>query len=325
MATLTKRGDGQWQAKVRRKGYPIVSRTLETKAKAERWARSIESEMDHGIFVSRAEAEATTLKEALQRYLNEVTPEKKGAKQESVRIKVWMEHELASRYLASFRGADFARYRDQKMADGSSASTIRNQLNIISHLFNIARKEWGMESLLNPVQNIRMPKLPVGRDRRLESDEEVRLLAVASYPMRELMIIAMETGMRLGEILSMSWKNTDLNKGTVVLEDTKNGERRVVPLSSRARETLAGMPHPITGEVFPRLTNSAVSHRFALLCKKLAIENLRFHDLRHEATSRLFEKGLDMMEVASITGHKTLHMLKRYTHLKAEDLAKKLG
>ncbi len=325
MATLTKRGDGQWQAKVRRKGYPVVSKTLETKAKAERWARSVESEMDRGTFVSRAEAESTTLKEVLQRYLNEVTPTKKGAKQEGDRIKVWMENELASRYLASLRSVDFAQYRDQKVADGASASTIRNQLNIISHLFNIARKEWGMESLMNPIQNIRMPKLPSGRDRRLQGDEEVRLLATASHPMRELIIVAMETGMRLGEILSMCWRNVDLKKATVVLEHTKNGERRVVPLSSRARETIASLPRHIAGEVFPGQTNTSVSHRFASLCKKLKIEDLRFHDLRHEATSRLFEKGLDMMEVASMTGHKTLHMLKRYTHLKAEDLAKKLG
>ena len=265
------------------------------------------------------------LKEALQRYLDEVTPTKKGAKQEGDRIKDWMENELASRYLASLRSVDFAQYRDQKVANGASASTIRNQINIISHLFNVARKEWGMESLMNPIQNIRMPKMPSGRHRRLQDDEETKLLHAASYPIRELMIVAVETGMRLGEILSMQWRNVDLKNAIVVLEDTKNGERRVVPLSCRARETIASLPRHIAGEVFPGLTNTTISHRFASLCKKLKIEDLRFHDLRHEATSRLFEKGLDMMEVASITGHKTLHMLKRYTHLKAEDLVKKLG
>ncbi len=170
-----------------------------------------------------------------------------------------------------------------------------------------------------------MPKQPPGRNRRLQDDEEERLLTTAKHPMRELMIVAIETGMRLGEILNMRWHNVDLKNSTVVLEDTKNGERRVVPLSSRARKTIANLPRHITGEVFPSLSNTAVSHRFILLRKKLEIEDLRFHDLRHEATSRLFKKGLDMMEVASITGHKTLHMLKRYTHLKAEDLAKKLG
>lgn len=325
MATLTKRGDGQWQAKIRRRGYPAVSRTFSTKAKAERWARVIESEMDDGAFVSRTEAESTTLKEALQRYLNEVTPTKKGSRQEADRVRAWMEHELAARYLANLRSVDFAQYRDQKIEGGASASTIRNQLNIISHLFNIARKEWGMESLGNPIQNIRMPKMPAGRDRRLQEGEEVLLLESSDYPMKQLIILALETGMRLGEIIGMRWENVNLKNSTAVLMETKNGERRVVPLSSKAKEAISTLPRHINGYLFPGLSSSSVSHRFANLCKNKKIKNLRFHDLRHEATSRLFERGLDMMEVASITGHKTLHMLKRYTHLKAEDLARKLG
>ncbi len=325
MATLTKRKDGQWQAKIRRRGYPLVSKTFGTKAKAERWARIIEKEMDDDLFVSRIEAESTTLKEALQRYLDEITPTKKGVRQESDRIKVWMEHDLACRYLANLRGADFAQYRNQKVKDGANPSTIRNQLNIISHLFNIARKEWGMESLGNPIQNIRMPKMPAGRDRRLQEGEEVLLLESSDYPMKQLIVLALETGMRLGEITGMQWQNINLKKSTAVLQETKNGERRVVPLSSRARETISTLPRHINGYLFPATSSSSVSHRFATLCRRNNIRGLRFHDLRHEATSRLFEKGLDMMEVASITGHKTLHMLRRYTHLKAEDLARKLG
>ena len=325
MATLTKRKDGQWQAKIRRRGYPMVSKTFGTKAKAERWAGIIEKEMDDGSFVSRTEAESTTLKEALQRYLTEITPTKKGAKQESDRVKVWMEHDLACRYLSNLRGADFAQYRDQKIKEGAGASTIRNQLNIISHLFNIARKEWGMESLGNPIQNIRMPKMPAGRDRRLRKGEEALLLENSDYPMQQLIILALETGMRLGEITGMQWQNINLKNSTAILQETKNGERRVVPLSSRAKEAIATLPRHINGYLFPGISSSSASHRFATICRRGNIKGLRFHDLRHEATSRLFERGLDMMEVASITGHKTLHMLKRYTHLKAEDLARKLG
>jgi integrase len=325
MATFTRRGDGQWQVKIRRRGYPAITKTFSTKAKAEYWARSVESEMDGGTFVSRAEAETTTLKEALQRYLSEITPFKKGARQENDRIKVWMSHDLASRYLANLRSVDFAQYRDQKLAAGAGASTIRNHLNIISHLFTIARKEWGMESLQNPIQNIRMPKQPPGRERRLESHEESMLLHEAEYPLRHLIILALETGMRLGELLGMRWENINLKKSVVVLVETKNGERRVVPLSSKAKEVIISLPRHIEGWLFPGLSSSNVSHRFADLCKRNKISGLRFHDLRHEATSRLFERGLDMMEVASITGHKTLHMLRRYTHLKAEDLARKLG
>jgi len=325
MATIWKRGDGQWQVKVRKNGYPPTSKTLKTKSMAQKWARSTESEMDHGVFVSRTEAESTTLKDALTRYLDEVTPTKKGAKQETDRIKAWMKHDLAHQYLANLRSTDFAKYRDQKLKKNASPSTIRNQLNIIGHLFNIARKEWGMESLTSPIENIRLPKVPAGRDRRLQGDEEILLIEASSYPLQPMMILALETGMRMGEILSMRWEKVDLHNAVVVLDDTKNGDRRVVPLSSRAKEAFTYLTQETTGSVFPDLTSNAISHRFSNLCTKLEIEGLRFHDLRHEATSRLFEKGLDMMEVASITGHKTLHMLKRYTHLKAEDLAKKLN
>jgi len=324
MATITKRGDGQWQAKVRRKGFLDTSKTLPTKAKAERWARSIESEMDHGSYVSRAEAESTTLNDALDRYLSEITPAKKGAKQEADRIKAWKRRSVAVRYLASLRSVDFATHRDERLAEGLSPVTVRNELIIISHLFNICRKEWGMESLINPIQNIRLPKLPSGRDRRLQGDEEDRLLLAADASMQQMIVLAIETGMRMGEILGAHWDNIDLKRSTLVLIDTKNGESRAVPLSIRAKAAISSLPRHIAGQLFPGLNSSAVSHRFSTLCKRTEIEDLRFHDLRHEATSRLFEKGLDMMEVASITGHKTLHMLKRYTHLKAEDLAKKL-
>ena len=109
------------------------------------------------------------------------------------------------------------------------------------------------------------------------------------------------------------------------LPDTKNGEARSVPLSSTAIQTLRALPRSLHGQVFPGLTTEAVKRAFARAVRRAGIEDLRFHDLRHEATSRLFERGLNIMEVASITGHKDLRMLRRYTHLKAEDLARKLG
>lgn len=325
MATFTKRGDGQWQAKIRRKGYPSVSHTHNTKAKAERWARMIESEMDQGVFISRAEADSTTLKEALERYRKEITPTKKGAKQENNRILAWKKDSLAKRYLGSIRSSDLAAYRDDRLGNGLSPITVRNELSIISHLFNIARKEWGMESLANPIQNIRMPQLPPGRERRLRKGEEEQILKQADYPLKQIIILALETGMRLGEILGIRWENVDLNQGALTLIDTKTEWRRDVPLSTAAKNAIKELPRHISGMLFPGLSTSAVSHRFRHLRDDLEIEGLRFHDIRHEATSRLFERGLDTMEVASITGHKTLQMLKRYTHLRAEDLAKKLG
>jgi len=185
-----------------------------------------------------------------------------------------------------------------------------------------------MECLTNPVPNIRMPKQSAGRERRLKEGEEEALLNAAVYPLKQMIVLALETRMRLGEIQMINWKRIDVNKSVLILDDTKNGEKRSVPLSSRARTILIKLkkkPKHISGRVFPDVSNSAISHNFRNLRSRLKIEGLRFHDLRHEATSRLFEKELDLMMVASITGYKTLHMLKRYTHLKAEDLAKKLG
>jgi integrase len=280
--------------------------------------------MDRGVWFNRAEAEATTLKTAFERYLNEITPSKKGAKQERNRIKAWQRHPLAVKTLASIRGSDIAAYRDQRLKADVSPTTVTNDLIVLSHLFTIAKKEWGMEGLVNPVSLIRRPKLPRRRDRRLLPGEEERLLAAARYPMREMLILAIDTAMRAGELLSLRWENVDLKARTAKLLDTKNGEERMVPLTIRAVQVLSSMPRRIDGFVLPQMGNDHVSHRFQAVCRRAGIKGLRPHDLRHEATSRLFEKGWDIMSVAAVTGHKTLAMLKRYTHLRAEDLVHRL-
>ena len=136
--------------------------------------------------------------------------------------------------------------------------------------------------------------------------------------------LALETGMRLGEIMGVKWPDVNLRSRVVRLSDTKNGTRRDVPLSSRAVATLQALPKSLDGRVFP-IAVETVKKAYHIAVERAGIEDLRFHDLRHEANSRVFERGLDMMEVAAITGHKTLAMLKRYTHLRATDLARKLG
>ena len=309
--------------KIRRKGYPVQSKTFESEEDAKKWARLIEGEMDRGIFTSQAEAEKTTLKEALERYKKEITPDKKGSQQEGSRINILSRSTLAPRFLAAIRGIDVARYRDERLKDRSPI-TVNNELILLSHLFTVARKEWGMDGLRNPVSDIRKPKQPAGRNRRLESGEEEKLLKAAPQNLRPLIVVAIETTMRLGELLALRWEHVDLVKRTAHLLETKNGTSRMVPLSTRAAAELKALPRRLDGRVFSYNVNTA-SKTFADLTIDLKIEDLRFHDLRHEATSRLFEKGLNPMEVASITGHKTLQMLKRYTHLRAEDLAQKLG
>lgn len=325
MATYEQRPGGAWRAKIRRKGYPSLSATFDTKAEAQRWAAEIEGDMSRARFVDMREAERTTLAEALDRYYREVSVSKKGVKQELTRINKWKKHAFAEKGLATLRSSDFANYRDGELKAGRSTATVRLDLAIISHLFTVAIKDWGIEGLSNPVMKLRMPKGAKERDRRPTSIELRGVIKAASEVHAEMPVVielAIETAMRRSELLGLRRENVKAKHA--LLEDTKNGTRRLVPLSSKARALLDGLPARLDGKVFS-LAPHSVSQYFNRACKAAGVSDLHFHDLRHEGTSRLFEKGLSMMEVASITGHKTMSMLKRYTHLCPDMLADKLG
>ena len=203
-------------------------------------------------------------------------------------------------------------------------------------IYKLAAQEWGVGGLENPVLNVARPKEKNSRTRRLEPGELERLLKVAPTPVGLLIRLALETAARLGELLALEWRDIDAGRRVALLRGvggrgTKNGDdSRAVPLSSAALvvlQELQALPLSIDGRVFYWWAGSdSFNKPWARLCKSAGIEDLRFHDLRHEATSRLFEKGVFQgVEVAAITGHKTLQMLKRYTHLRASDLAQKLG
>lgn len=328
MATFSKRagpgGKAVWQAMVRRKGHKQQTCTFDTKGDGQRWAEQIEAEMGRGVFVSRTAAESTTLDEALVRYQKEVSSRKASLGREASTVRAWQGSALACRYLAAIRGRDIADWVREREGEGYSANTIRLHLALLSHLFNTARTAWGMESLTNPVDLVKgqRPKLPPGRTRRLEEGEETRLLAAAKTYGGEIGLIitwAIETAMRRGELAGMQWGHVNRESGIVLLPKTKNGTARRVPLSQKARSVLDAMPSALAGPVWAMRPDS-ISQAFERVCKAAGVKGLTFHDLRHEATSRFFEKGLNPMQVAAITGHKTLQMLKRYTHLRAEDL-----
>ena len=328
MASINPRKDRDgitigWQAQVRRKGFPTQSRTFDKKGSAQAWARQVEGDMERGVFVATSLADKTALADALDRYAREVTSSKKGALQEFRRIEQWKRHPFAVRPLSNILPHDIAAYRDARLKEVSPA-TARLELALISHIFTIARKEWGIP-VTNPVHDVRMPAKSKERDRRLAHGEEEKLLATAKMfrELPEIISLALETAMRRSEIARLTWDRVLLSKRTIILDDGKSGGRKV-PLSSRAGEILDSLPRRLDGKVFSTGENF-ITVGFTRICARAGIEDLRFHDLRHEATSRLFEKGLNPMQVAAITGHKTLQMLKRYTHLRAEDLAKMLG
>ena len=317
-----------WQAKIRKKGFPSQTKVFRTKADAQAWAASVEGEMVRGLWRDRSEAEGTTLKECIERYLSEVTPHKKNGHPEELKLQQWLRRPIACRFMSAIRGRDVAEVIKDMEGEGKAGNTIRLHLAVLSHLFKVAKTEWGMEAISNPVESVRKPRLPQGRERRLVGNEEERLLDACRVDENPDIIyivqFAIETAMRRAEICGLRWENVNLPGRVALLPDTKNGTVRRVPLSSIAVSVLTALPRRLDGLVWDAKPDT-VTRSFERACRRAAITGLTFHDLRHEATSRMFEKGLNPMQVAAITGHKTLQMLKRYTHLRAEDLAKMLG
>lgn len=344
MATIRERGPYQWQAQVLKKGHPPQYKTFNNKADAEKWARQVEAEMDRGVFVSRKEAESTTLAEALDRYEREVSSGKKGHAKEKYAIDHWRKSPLASRFLANIRSSDLSKWRDDRLQE-VAPSTVNRLLNLLSHVFTVAAQDWGMGGLFNPVQNVRRPKNPLPRNRRLFSGELEKILsATESESLGNVILLALETGMRRGEIARMKWDHVNLKKKILLIPDTKNQTPRTIGLSDEVVQMLKNLPRRLDGKVWGYDDKGfGITRVFQEACKRARkayereceekgihadpnyLKNLRLHDQRHEATSRLFELGLVTEEVMATTGHKTYSMLARYTHLKPEDIGEKIS
>lgn len=326
MATFRRVGN-KWQCIVRRKGHKPVTKTFSSKTDGDKWARLTESAMDCGTY---AEKHSTiTLATLIDRYIAEVSPLKRSARQDIQRMR-YLRHHLGHLIASQVRSQHIALWRDQRLKAGKAGATVVKEINNLSHLMDTAIREWGVPLISNPVKFVRKPKQARGRDRRVTAEE---LSALQQTTIAPIVTLAIETGMRLGELLSLSWSTINFVERTATLSLTKNGEKRIVPLSPVALETLERMERK-TERVFSQWRSSngfrsAWKRALSALQRTNSVgtflRDLRFHDLRHEAASRLFEKGLNVMEVSTITGHKTLAMLKRYTHLRATDIAQKLA
>ncbi|MEQ1816795.1 MAG: site-specific integrase [Nitrosomonas sp.] len=330
MATITKTQSNTFKVQIRKAGIPAITKTYKTKADAQKWARLIESEMDRGIFINRQEADRITIGELIDRYIQEVTPLKRSAKNDKQRM-LFLKKHFGHFIVSQLQSKHIASYRDKRLAEGKQGSTIIKEIGSMSHLLDISIKDWGIPLVNNEATLVRKPKQARGRDRRLIDEEELTLLQTArnskSPLLAPIITLALETGMRLGELLSLEWNNIDLRKQTALLPITKNGESRTVPLSKKAIETLRNIPRKINdSRVFWTWKQpDSFENAWRRMLGKTTIKNLRFHDLRHEACSRFFERGLNIMETAHISGHKTLQQLKRYTHLKTEDIVTKMN
>jgi integrase len=353
MATITKTPSATWKAVIRKTGWPTAAKTFRTKRDAEDWGRRVEDEMVRGAYIQRTSGDRMTVKVAMERYLSDVVPTKRPSSQatDRRRSKILVEH-LGKYSLAALTPEVIAKFRDSRLAgeDRKDAkgmprprtnNTVRLDLALLGHMLTIAIKEWGVGLPANPVTNIRRPAPGPGRNRRLFQNEEARLLAAVdghSNPMMGWIVrIALESGMRFSEILTLNRNQVDLKRQIVHLLETKNTQPRTVPLSGTAVEFFCkALNNPVRPEgtelIFfgePGRDGKRRPYQFNRMWLRIkreqGMDDLRFHDLRHEAVSRFVEAGFSDQEVSAICGHKSMQMLKRYTHLRAEDLVARVN
>lgn len=334
MASILERRnrDGQligYQCQVRKKGYPPQIKTFDRKADAVAWATIIESEMVRGVHVDRSKAERITFREAIESYIRDTAPTHKGGRDEILRLNRFMRDEpkLVAHSLATLTTRGFEEYRDRRLKT-VAAGTVKRELGLLHTVIEAVRKSHGM--LENPLSDVRRPSVHDARDTRLRPGEEDKLLAECREARNPWLIpavvLALETALRRGELLALRWDCVNLDQLHAHIPDTKTGKRRHIPLSPRAYEVLWELgsgDRPSDGRVIGTSADG-LKQAFERARARANMEHFNFHDLRHEATSRLFERGWNVMEVASVTGHADLQMLKRYTNLRAGDLARKM-
>lgn len=346
MASITRRKDTietTWQAIIRRRGYPQQSKTFPTRSEAEAWAGAVEADMRRGTYQSTSDAERTTVSDLIGDFETDYAPHHyrvREDKKEAWRFQLDRLDEFFGAYsLVAVDQKLVAAYRDTRLQGNGDrkpvgSSTVRKELYMLSKLLDFAQQEKQITLPRgNPVEKIRKPTDSKGRDRRLAADEwtafEVECRKSRNPWLWPAVQLAVETAMRQGELLSLSWKQIDKKRKLAMLTDPdkiKNEEPRAVPLSSAALAVLEVLPRPIKGGAVLQVERMTLYHAFMYACQRAKIEDFTFHDLRHEALSRLAERGdFSVLEMAAVSGHKTLQMLKRYTHLQAEKLAMKLG
>jgi integrase len=327
MATFRNRS-GKWQARVQIQGHSAISKTFINKADAERWAKQVEVEIQKGSYANLVLAERTTFAEIIERYIAEVLPTLRGGKADFIRLKALARRPIAKLNIVALTPQKIAQHRDERLKEVAPA-TVTRELSYFSSIINHARREWGIH-INNPVALVAKPKSTQGRTRIMDTTETNALFEALrpagrkSIWMLPLVRLALETAMRRSELLGLRWEHVDIERRTIFLQLTKNGTSRTVPLSTHAIQILTEIPRMIDGRVFP-ITHEVVSQAFNRARKQAVVEDIRFHDLRHMAITRMAEKLPNLIELSAVSGHKSLAMLKRYYHPNPELLAEKLG
>jgi integrase len=326
MANIRKRGQA-WQVQIRRDGFPPITKSFRSKADADGWARETERQIERGELSGNDRAtNKLTVGTLLQRYEDEVTSRKRGQTSEASRIRTFLRSPLANVATHLLSAQMVAAYRDERLKS-VSGETVRRELTVLRHCIEVSRKEWGAPFAGNPVRQITLPSPSKVRGQRLPDGAEASIMAALTktraWYLRPLIMPALETGMRRGELLALKWASVDMNAGLAHLKTSKNGYGRSVPLTPTAIATLRAL-EPNESLVFP-ITASAVRISWGRLRKRAGLRHIKFHSMRHEAISRMFELSLSIPEVSIVSGHIILLCLQRYTHIKPANVAAKLA
>lgn len=325
MASIRKRF-GKWQVQIRRNNYPQIIKSFLKKSTATKYAREIELKIDKQQFEDYSVAANTTLKEALIRYRDEITPKKKGAIWETYKLNLLIRNKISLLSLLKLNSTDLYSLKNE-LSKKRKPSTVKHYFNLINNTWNTAQYVWGIVlPPKNPVKFVTLDKVYDRRERILNKDEYRKLLETSSNSnlkiLKDMIVFAYNTAMRFGEIIKLSRKDVNINNKLITLRDTKNGEDRTIPISDIAIEILKKYPF---GDKYFLIKRDKFRHYFEQACKRAEINNFRFHDLRACAITNMFLSGMSLPEVALISGHKTWSQLGRYTRIKAEHLVDKIN
>ncbi len=326
MASIQKRGSA-YRVRITREGKSTLSATFPTKAEALAWDSEIRAKIRLGIYQDGSELKPirkSNFEEAANHYIKTHSIYKKSSYSEIGIIRILIKR-WSSLDIAELNKSHVLALRDELLSLGRAGSTVNHYFNAISKIYQMLIEEWGLP-VINPIKGLKRVPNNKGRSVRVNRDIESLLLAgcqkIHTHLLASIIEFAIQTGMRRGEIMSLTWADIDLENRKAYLHKTKNGEARQVPLTLLAVEVLRALPK-IEDKVFS-MTFDSLRSQFKRLKSHLnqswdgyganPFNDLRFHDFRHEALSRLSDTGLNVIELSHISGHKTLGMLKRYTH-----------
>ncbi|WP_314909754.1 site-specific integrase [Cardiobacterium hominis] len=325
MATFRRRGK-KWRVEICHQGNRL-SASFTTKVECERWATVTLYELTHN---AQHPSVRKTLKEALARYLNECTPKKRGATREAKFIHRMMQHGICDHLLENVTTTHWAEWRDQRLTSVSPATVIR-EFTVIKAVYKTAITEW-LWLRVSPLTNLKLPKAPPPRDRRVFPEEQQKMLEAFKFTelrtpekIREFVacawLFALETAMRSGEILNLQWQHVHLAERYIHIPTSKNGTKRDVPLSKRAMEILEILPRD--NPTCFKISATQRDANFRKYRKLAEIQDMTFHDSRHEALTRLAQK-LHILDLARMAGMRNTKTLMIYYNATASEIAKKL-